>query len=77
MTVSTAVFRPQAARDTIIVSSTVGCLYSHDAGKTWRKSRGVGISSSVRYIGPIGAGDGKHFGIAARTAGGAGPHSEQ
>ena len=33
-------------------------------GDMWRASLGGGMSQSVRYIGSIGEGDGKHFGIA-------------
>jgi photosystem II stability/assembly factor-like uncharacterized protein len=54
----------EAAHDTIIVAAIFGELYSLDRGKNWRASLGGGMSQSVRYIGSIGEGDGKHFGIA-------------
>lgn len=55
-----------AAKNTIIVTSIGGELYSLDGGKNWRHSIGGGISQSIRYIGPIAEGDGLHFGIAGQ-----------
>lgn len=59
----------EAAKNTVIVTSIFGELYSLDQGKTFRLSLGGGLSQSVRYIGSIGEGDGLHFGIAGQHNG--------
>eukprot|EP00039_Didymoeca_costata_P017967 m.331551 g.331551 ORF g.331551 m.331551 type:complete len:417 (-) comp16753_c0_seq1:51-1301(-) len=60
----------EAAKETVIVTSVFGELYSNDGGKTFKHSIGGGTSQSVRYVGHLGEGDGLHFGIAgAKIAG--------
>ena len=61
-----SLLQAEASRNTVIVAGIGGEMYSQDDGKTWRHSIGGGISQSVRYIGPIGKGDGLHFGIAGQ-----------
>jgi photosystem II stability/assembly factor-like uncharacterized protein len=56
-----------AAKDTVIVSSIFGELYSND-GVTFHQSIGGGLSQSVRYIGPNGDG-GHSFGVAGTYGG--------
>jgi len=53
----------EASKNTVIVTSIFGELYSINGGKNWSKSIGGGLSQSIRYIGGIGKGDGLHFGI--------------
>ena len=59
----------EAAKNTVIVTSVFGELYSIDGGKTWGHSFGGGLSQSIRYIGAISEGDGLHFGIAGAHGG--------
>lgn len=63
---TSSLLQAEASRNTVIVAGIGGEMYSQDDGKTWRHSIGGGISQSVRYIGPIGKGDGLHFGIAGQ-----------
>ena len=44
-------------------------LHTTQHVQTFRQSIGGGMSQSVRYIGPIGEGDGLHFGIAGQHFG--------
>jgi len=53
----------EAAKNTVVVTSIFGELYSINGGKNWSKSIGGGLSQSVRYIGEIGKGNGLQFGI--------------
>ena len=52
----------EAAKNTVVVTSIFGELYSINGGKNWSKSIGGGLSQSVRYIGEIGKGNGLQFG---------------
>jgi len=59
----------EAAKNTVIVTSIFGELYSLNGGKNFSKSIGGGTSQSVRYIGEIGKGNGFQFGIVGVHAG--------